>query len=420
MKIAIFGLARSGLSAMKFLATRPEHELFLVNQGEPATWSAWEEVKALVPADHCVSQQKASELFADMDQIILSPGIPRYHQVLKAALAKGVEVISEIEMAFRHSDIPVISITGTNGKTTTATMVAKVLQLAGKKVFLGGNIGIPYSEILFNSDYDIAVVEASSFQLESIESFHPHIAMLLNITHNHAERYDSFDDYAHAKYEMFKNMQQNDHVLIDADLDSGNISSQLHFIQDLEGFDFSKSKLVGSHNRQNFYCAWKVLELLNIVDAKKIMQEFIHSFTGVEYRLQFIGEYQGLSFYNDGKSTNNAATESAVRAFQSSEEKLYLILGGKLRSDSVDLLDSLHGLNIEQVFVMGEAAQLLQQNLQAEFKVAMCENLEQIFAMIKEKELKGNLLFSPAFPSFDQYKNYEARGAHFTRLVQEL
>lgn len=432
MKIAIFGLARSGLAALKYLTTT-EHQLYLVNKGAPKTWSAWEEVhsfidKDLIDIDHCFDQEDAQDMLAEMEQIILSPGIARSHPALKKALKLGVAVISEIEFAFIHSDIPVVAITGTNGKTTTATMVAQALEGAGKKVFLGGNIGRAYSEILLSKEnFDYAVIEVSSFQLESIETFHPQIAMLLNISANHTERYDSIDDYAHAKYNIFKNMQTCDHALIDVDLDVSGVRATVHYIksleslESLESFDFSKSNLVGSHNYQNFYCAWKVLKLLNIDNATSVMQKFIDTFPGVKYRLQYVGNFEGLKFYNDAKSTNSAATESAVRAFQNnSSEALYLILGGKLRSDKVDILDKLQGLNITEIFVMGEAKDLLEKNLCGEFQVKSFDNLTEVFNMIRSKKLKGSLLFSPAFPSFDQYKDYEERGEDFFKKVKEI
>ena len=424
MKIAIFGLARSGMAAMRYLLTKNNVEIFLINQGRPSSWNAWQEINGLsqthkISIDHCFDQEEAAGILAEMDQIILSPGIPREHKSLVQAITAGVPVISEIEFAYINSDIPVIAITGTNGKTTTATMVAQVLERAGLKVFLGGNIGRPYCEI-FDDFYDYAVIEVSSFQLESIETFRPKIAMILNITPNHTERYETFEEYAQAKYNIFKNMRVDDHALIDVDLDTASITAQLHYIKALEEFDFSKSHLVGSHNKENFYCAWKVLELLKVDNAQSVMQEFINHFPGVKYRLQYVGNYQGLKIYNDAKSTNNAATESAVRAFQDENCNLYLILGGKLRSDKVDIVESIRGLKIQEIFVMGEARTLLQKNLEYEFKVQSFEGLADIFEMLAVKKLQGNLLFSPAFPSFDQYKDYEHRGEDFTQRAKNL
>lgn len=419
MKIAIFGLARSGLAALKFLVNHTNHEVFVINQGNPRSWENFSEVTKYISMDHCITQIAADELLASMDQIILSPGIAITNKTLQKALDNNIEIISEIELAFQYSNVPVIAITGTNGKTTTATMVAEVLKMSGKKVFLGGNIGIPYCEI-FNDPYDLAVIEVSSFQLENIKTFKPHIAMLLNISENHAERYESIESYTKAKYELFKNMKKEDFVLLGEDLSKESIKANVSKIRDLSSFDFGKSKLVGNHNKKNFFCAWKVLEILKIPNRTQLMQDFINEFKGVNYRLQFIDQVGDTKFYNDAKSTNNNATVSAVKAFQESDEDLYLILGGKLRSDKVDILSSLIGLKIKEIFTIGEAAQKLQDNLSTHYKTLTFENLEELFKVFEIKKVKGVVLFSPAFPSFDQYDNYEKRGEHFNEMVEML
>lgn len=420
MKIAIFGLARSGLAALKFLVNNTEHEVFAINQGNARSWANFEEVSKYISLDHCISQSLADDFLASIDRIILSPGISRQNKTLEKAIKANVEIISEIELAFEYSKTPVIAITGTNGKTTTSTMVAQVLERSGKKVFLGGNIGTSYCEIFNDSNYDYAVIEVSSFQLETIKTFKPQIAMLLNITQNHAERYDSIQDYADAKYKLFKNMGSSEKVLLGKGLSSSTIKSQVTYIEDLSSFDFSKSRLVGQHNKKNFFCAWKVLEFLEINNRQEIMQNFIHEFTGVSYRLEFVGESAKLKFYNDAKSTNNDATKSAVMAFQGLGYNLYLIVGGKLRSENIDLIDALNGLLIKEVFAIGEASQKIYETFQSQFKTSKFKDLEAVFEHIKNLDPKGVVLFSPAFPSFDQYENYEKRGEHFNTLVNSF
>lgn len=420
MKIAIFGLARSGLAAFNFIQQKTQHEVFLVNLGSPESWSCWDDIKDNIPLDHCYDQEKASDLFANVDQIILSPGIPRNHSVLKAALDKGVELISEIEFAYRNSDIPVVGITGTNGKTTTTTMVGEVLKKAGKEIFIGGNIGIPYSDILLaDKKYDYAIIELSSFQLESIQSFHPKVAIFLNATENHMERYDSFADYVAAKYEIFKNQTSDDIALIHPELEATNLKAKVEKIHSLDKFDYTQSKLVGEHNKMNFYCAYKVCEFLGIDNLDILFQKFINEFTGVALRLQYITTYNGLHIYNDGKSTNDAATVAAINSF-SKEENLYLALGGQPRSQKTSLGESLKGLKITKVFAFGDAKDLVESALSNEYEIIKFANISEIFEYIKTQKLTGNFLFSPAFPSFDQYKNYEIRGEHFTNLTLEL
>jgi UDP-N-acetylmuramoylalanine--D-glutamate ligase len=421
MKIAIFGLARSGLAAFNFLQTKPEIDVYLVNQGEPSTWANYNELKEKIDQAKMLNQDKALNLLAQMDEIILSPGIPRSHAALVKALEVNVPIISEIEFAYRNSsDIPVIGITGTNGKTTTTTMIGELLQKAGKRVFVGGNIGRPYSEILFSRDqYDVAVIELSSFQLESIVTFKPHIALLLNITHNHTERYDKHDDYVKAKYELFKNQKEQDFVLIHPSLTIPKNRAQVATIPALVDFDFSQSHLVGEHNKSNFACAYQVAKWLGIENLASLFQNFINEFSGVEFRLQFIREFQGLKIYNDGKSTNDAATVAAIDAFNPSEP-LYLILGGQPRTQSTTLQNSLRGKNLQKVFVFGGAQQLVSEAIKDQFWVECYPDLVTLMKAIKRQNLRGNLVFSPGFPSFDLYKDYVSRGNHFTELVNQL
>lgn len=421
MKIAIFGLARSGLAAFKYIHQKSLAEVFLINQGAPEIWSCWDEISSLIDRDHCIDQENAQDIFTNVDQIILSPGIPREHNALRLAHENNIPIISEIEFAYSHSDIPVVAITGTNGKTTTTTMVSEILKKAGLKVFMGGNIGIPYSELLLKDEkFDYAIIELSSFQLESIQNFHAHIAMFLNITENHMERYTSLEDYKNAKYRIFNKQTDSDYAIIQKELDEDWIRSQKFYIEALDHFDYSKSKLVGPHNKMNFYCAYKVCEILKVNNLNTLFQDFINEFTGVPLRLQYITNYQGLNIYNDGKSTNDAATVAAVDSFADSSEDLFLALGGQPRSESTSLNESLKGKRITKVFAFGDARELVASALKNQFEVIQFEGLIEVFDYLKTHELSGNFLFSPAFPSFDQYKNYEIRGEHFTKLAIEL
>jgi len=414
MKIAIFGMARSGQSVFKFLTKKSTDEVFVINQGEPTSWECYELVKGHL--DHCYKQSEALDLLAQMDLIVLSPGIPRYVEELKLALETGVSVISEIEFAYRYSDIPVIGITGTNGKTTTTTMIKEALESFGKRAFACGNIGIPFTEILLSDEsYDYAVVELSSFQLESIDTFHPFISIIINITKSHMERYDSIEDYKNAKLNILKNQNSSDYAICGLEVQT---DAKVIEIKPLKSFDFTKSKVIGEHNKYNFFCAYEVCRLLSLPDLDTTFQSFIDDFKGVSLRLEYIGEYQGLSIYNDGKSTNDAATVAAVNSFLSSEG-LYLILGGQLRSGDISLQKSLGGKKIKKILAFGEARDVIKKELK-EYDVICFESLEYIFDYVCSNNLKGSLLFSPAFPSFDQYKNYEIRGARFTQLSRDL
>lgn len=432
-KVAIFGMGKSGKAAVE-LAKKNRQDLYAVNKGDRDTWFYAEGLDKLLEACSCYSEEEFIPYFHRMDEIVLSPGIPLTHPALKEATQKGVPILSEIEYAWREvKDIPVIAITGTNGKTTTTTMISEALKMAGKKVFCGGNIGIPYCELpLSEEKVDYAVIEVSSFQLETIHDFHPHIGLILNIFPNHSERYDEVHDYAKAKFRLLKNMTAEDHLIL------GTENPYLKEIQEhpaqkvmfskgdlpqefLKQFDFSKAKARGEHNQANFFAAYSVLKLLNIPKLEILFQEFINEFKGVAHRLEFVKEAQGIKIYNDAKSTNSLATTTAIKAFADSKEPLHLILGGKLRNESDRLLPDLMKFKerINTVFTIGEVSERLFEELKQDFNVIQAHDLSTVFKMVKEKGLKGNLVFSPSFPSFDQFKNYVDRGEKFKQWVQE-
>jgi len=308
------------------------------------------------------------------------------------------------------------------------------LEMAGKKVFCGGNIGIPYCELALSQEkVDYAVIEVSSFQLETIHEFHPIIGLILNIFPNHSERYDRVKDYALAKFRLLTNMTQEDHLVLGTEnpyLDEiKNHPSEKSFftkgklpLEFLKTFDFNNARVKGEHNEANFYAAYRVLEILEIENLNSLFQKFINSFSGVAHRLEFVLESEGLKIYNDAKSTNILATSTAIKAFKNSDEPLYLILGGKLRSEGDKLLSDLlpFKTQIQCIYTIGDVTERLFDELKNDFKVIKSQDLKSVFKDVKEKKLRGNLVFSPAFPSFDQFKNYVDRGEKFKAWAREV
>lgn len=431
-KVAIYGMGKSGKAAVK-LAKKYKQDFYAVNKGDVRTWWEAEQMGDICGTCACFSEDDFAQHFAKMDEIVISPGIPTTHPVLTKAVEKGVPIISEIEYAYRETkDIPVIAITGTNGKTTTTTMIAEALQKAGKSVFCGGNIGIPYCDLAVSGEkVDFAIIEVSSFQLETIKDFHPHIGLILNIFPNHSERYDAVHDYAKAKFRMLLNMNEKDHLILGTEnpyLDDikDHPAKRTYFTKGhlpeefKKQFDFSKARARGEHNEANFFAAYEVLRLLNIPNLKKLFQEFINEFAGVAHRLEFVLAKDGLTLYNDAKSTNSLATTTAISAFKDSTEPLYLILGGKLRNETDRLLPDLlpYKGKIVKIFTIGDVTERLFLELGNDFEVVKAGDLKTVFQMAKG--LKGNLVFSPAFPSFDQFKNYVDRGEKFKLWAKEV
>ncbi len=432
-KVAIFGMGKSGVSAVK-LAKAHRQDVYAVNSGAVETWYRASGVSEVVETCACYSEEDFAAHFHKMDEIVISPGIPVTHPALNLAVEKGVRILSEIEYAYLQTqNIPVIAITGTNGKTTTTTMITEALRKAGKKIFCGGNIGVPYCDLALSQEkVDFAVIEVSSFQLETIHDFHPHIGLILNIFPNHSERYDAVNDYAKAKFRLLKNMTKNDELILGTenpylnDIKNHEVSKSFftkgHLPEDFKKmFDFSNARARGEHNEANFYAAYKVLDILKIPDLRNLFQEFINEFAGVAHRLEFVTQRNGLSVYNDAKSTNALATTTAIAAFKDSQEPLYLILGGKLRNQTDQLLPDLLPFKgqIQEIFTIGDVTDRLFNELKNDFKVTQGRDLKSVLKMALDRNLKGNLVFSPAHPSFDQFKNYVDRGEKFKMWTLE-
>lgn len=401
MKTVVYGLGISAISVLRKLKDFSD-DVYVVNRGHVDLWS--QDVLDISKEFKCLNEEDSLETFSLCDRIILSPGIPRDIKWLQNV--DSTKIIGEIEFAYMNSDVPVIAVTGSNGKTTTTTMIHEALKLYGKNVFVGGNIGIPYSDIIGNN-YDYAVIEVSSFQLESIQRFKPIISVITNLTPNHMERYNSFEEYKSAKYNVYKNQDSGLHLAQSNTFNNPNV--EFIKIDKITSFSFDKSQVMGEHNLYNFFCANEICKYLCSDYNFEIFQKFIDTFKSPKFRLEFIKQVDNFKFYNDSKSTN---IESTLKAVESFSEDVILILGGKLRSNSVEEFKILKKYKFKNVFVYGEARELLVTILDAE----VCQDLQSVFTKLKELG-SGNVIFSPGFPSFDLYKNFEQRGIHFNELV---
>lgn len=422
MKVAVYGLGVSGLATLNYLTSHTNNEVFAINQGRVEAWPMFDQISGSLYRDHMLSEEDALGRVADFDQIILSPGISREVPLIQKALKSGVSVIGDVELAFGDYAGKLIAVTGTNGKTTTVTMISEVLKMGGIDCFTGGNIGTAACEyLLAGKNEKVAVLELSSFQLESIEKLHPFVAVVLNLSETHMERYNHIEDYRLAKYNIFKNCNAKDHGLIGRGLPKPETKVNTTEITELAGFDFSECKLLGRHNRENFFCAYKTLEFLGVPNRDELFQKFIKTFPGVSHRLQYAGSKGGVDFYNDAKSTNYEATRAAITATEENGKPIHLIVGGKLRSDKIDLLSSIKDKKLAHIYTFGEAAELLLQNLSSNFNVSKLKTLDEVLDRIGKLDLENaSVLFSPALPSFDQYANYVRRGEHFLKLVNAL
>ncbi len=440
--VVVFGMGVSGISALRFLSLLGAN-CNAVNSHHPNTWAKSPGVLDYTLLDNCFSEDEAhsKSVFQNIDLVILSPGIPRDHYLLKTALENQTPIWGELELAYRYLEAtnqlkPIIGITGTNGKTTTTTFLGEMIKADHKKVFVGGNIGTPLcdyaSEILLGGNsVDFILLELSSFQLESIDHFHVNIAIILNIFQNHGERYHRIEDYAQSKFFITNRFNEHD-VLIYPE----NFPIISHWALRQKGKkltvntddlkisrDLSEFKLPGLHNKVNLAFILHTANILGL--SEKAIASTIAHFPGVHHRVEFISSsrhFPKFKIYNDAKSTNWDATLTAVKAMEDVGGNLYLIIGGKKRGHGDSILPYLEFLSkrVHLFFLIGEMGQEIEQEIRGKVSYAKTDTLEKTVEYLKnlKSHEEGVLLFSPGFPSFDQFKNYAQRGEHFVSLLQ--
>lgn len=380
-----------------------------------------------------------------IDLIVKSPGIYPFHELLEKAREKNIEIISDIELSYRNLKTEnVIAVTGTNGKTTTTTILGDILRRVAK-TYVVGNIGRGILEITKEaSDDDYVVIEASSFQLEDTIKFKPHIGVLTYVTSDHLDWHKTRQNYVDAKFKIFKNQDENDFAILnyeDKDLaeeyklkaekyyfsmekigDKGAYvdNGKIYFNngeKTEEVLDIKDIKIPGDHNVRNIMAAIIACKLLNI--DLDLIKKSILSFTGVEHRIEFVREVDGVKYYNDSKGTNPDSTEVAVAAM---DGDVVLIAGGYDKGADFDNLIEKSKDKIKTAILFGETAEKISNSCKksgVEFYIT--EDLKKAVELARKLSSSGDdVLLSPACASWDMYKSYEIRGQHFKDLVKEL
>jgi UDP-N-acetylmuramoylalanine--D-glutamate ligase len=433
--IAVIGMGKSGVSCVKLLSKLGAN-ILAINSGNVEYWNS--KLSGINSVD-LASQEEVnlSAKLKSMNLIVLSPGISREVEILKEAHAAKISVISEIELAFRalKNDMSkIISVTGTNGKTTTVTLIDLIARGAGVSTFLGGNIGTPFAEYALDvlskkrAKAELIILELSSFQLESMETFKSDAAAILNITPSHGERYNRVIDYARAKFNIADRLQGEDKLLVG---NLGNFESELRTNCYIEKIEDPKNvgeisvnliddfNLIGVHNLSNLQFAIKLLSEVGVkwLDGAKALSNF----SGVKYRLQKRDSRKGLLVYNDAKSTNWEATFTALKAFSFSHPniKVDLILGGKLRGNGDAMKEKAIFIKslVSKVYFYGESGKSLYSEVGQKINSEYFSTLSEVVKCIGLDKSNRGILFSPAFPSFDQYDNYLKRGEEFDQLA---
>jgi UDP-N-acetylmuramoylalanine--D-glutamate ligase len=444
-RVLVVGLGKSGLSAAMFL--RAQGARVTVSDARSAMALA-KEIPALLEAGIMVESGGHGLLtFRRQDLIVVSPGVPMDTPEVKQVVAFGLPVIGELELASRYLQGQVVAITGSNGKTTTTTLVGKIFRDSGLPTQVGGNIGLPVIDLVAQSTAEtVNVLEVSSFQLETVEEFHPRIAVILNITPDHLDRHGSFDNYVAAKERIFERQDATDALVLNGDdrvaqMGAARAQSEVFwfsgtkavrrgaFVRDgvivwvgKEGgvtepvMPVSEVHLKGAHNIENVLAAVCVARLEK-VPAESIRAS-VATFTAVEHRLELVRKLNRVEFYNDSKATNVDATMKAVASFP---KGIHLILGGKDKDSDYGLMADLLKKRVKAVYTIGSAAEKIERQLHGVVKMVAAETMQVAVAEAAKAAVAGDVvLLSPACSSFDQFENYEHRGQVFRQLVNEL
>jgi len=442
-RVLVVGLGRSGHAAA----------LCLRRQGAIVTVTDIKPPAAFAPLLPALLAEKIGlelgiqrvETFLAHDLVVVSPGVPWSLPQLEAARARGIPIVPEVEVAGWFMNAPIVGITGSNGKTTTTALLGKMLEASGFPTFVGGNIGVALTSAVDHADAgSIVVAELSSFQLEAIREFRPHVAVLLNISPNHLDRHPSFEAYAQAKRQIFRNQQAEDYAILNADdpwvrslapalasrkvffsrlqqipcglfVSNGNVVYRTGHLERVL-LETREVRLRGSFNLEDVLAAAAAACVLGAdFDA---MRSAVREFKGVEHRLEYVREICGVEFYNNSKATSVDATVKSLEAF---ERGVHLILGGKDKGAPYAPLRPLLKDRVREVLLIGAAADRIAQELSGAVEVTRAGNLETAVPEAFQRACPGDVvLLAPACSSFDQFQDYEHRGRVFKELVERL
>lgn len=446
-KVLVLGAGRSGIASAKFLAERGA-TVALHDRKPIAEWS--DAARSLKESNGVglIDGQIPSWLLDQVDLVVISPGVPTGSIPARYVDRKDGEVIGEVELAYRFLRGRMVGITGSNGKTTTTTLVGEILKDAGLKTLVGGNIGRPLIDLIAEADDDTwTVAELSSFQLETIVDLHPRVALCLNVTPNHLDRYDLFSDYAAAKHRIFMNQTPEDLAVLNADNEvtagwaSGlrahvamfSVAKELDeglFLRGRELVSRSGGKervlttrdeiaIRGLHNVENVLAA--MAAGLACGASPESMRETVARFPGVEHRIEFVDEVGGVRFYNDSKATSVDATLKALEALGEDAGKIVLLIGGRGKNAPYSPLVPLIEKSVRALVVYGEDGDNITSQLGGHAPVERAASMADAVRLASEAAAAGDsVLLAPACASFDMFGSFEERGRAFKAEVAKL
>ena len=441
-KILVVGLGKSGLAAALFLRRRGAQ---VTVSDLRSAQALSKEIPSLLEAGIVVEAGGHGLLtFRRQDLIVVSPGVPLSTPELVQVRRLGLPIIGELELAARFLKGKVLAITGSNGKTTTTTLSGEIFSAAGFNPLVAGNIGLPVIDVVDQStEAGWSVLEVSSFQLETTESFHPHVAVILNITPDHLDRHGTFENYVAMKEKIFANQTGEDYLILNGD---DPIAQQAAARTKSQVLWFSRSKIVrcgaflldgmvmfrpteqgkpipvlpladiplkGEHNIENVLAAVCAACVAKI--PTQTIAQTIAAFQAVEHRLEFVAAIHGVDYYNDSKATNVDATAKAIASFPGN---IHLILGGKDKNSDYTQLNALLRARVKAVYTIGSAAEKIESQISGVTRIIHTGTLEAAVDQAAGQAVAGDVvLLAPACSSFDQFENYEQRGKVFKQAV---
>jgi UDP-N-acetylmuramoylalanine--D-glutamate ligase len=430
-RAAVLGLGTSG-EAAAWLLHRRGASVTVFDSGEPDA----QKIRALQDLGISVITGEAADIAkADYELTILSPGIDPVVPLVQNFRRQGAAFIGELELAFRFCERPVIAITGTNGKTTTTQLIESMLNAAGYRTVACGNIGMPFSEaVQRQGEFDIFTVEVSSFQLETISTFRPAVAVWLNLTPDHLDRYPNLAEYRTAKLRIFENQRSSDYAVTNysdglpglkaRQITFSAYSKEADFI--LQGdvirfrgepiFELKETRLTGVHNVENLMAALGTAQAVKIPWEKA--KRGLITYRLLPHRCEKVGELDGVIFINDSKATN---LDALVKALESQPNPVVLIAGGKDKGFEFDVIAELVHKKVKHAVLIGEMADRIFQIWSKVVPCSCATTLREAVDQARRYSLPGDVvLFSPGTSSFDMFKNYADRGNQFREIIQEL
>ena len=412
-KYAVYGLARSGLATAAAL---------LASDAVVCAWDAKQEARAKAPPGTRIENLDETDL-GQFDGLVVTPGLPlNRHPIAQRARDAGVEIIGDIELFARaRPELPphkVVGITGTNGKSTTTALIHHILKTAGVATTMGGNIGLPILAQDPLPEGGVYVLELSSYQIDLTQSLDCDVAVLLNITPDHLDRYESFEAYAASKARLFEIQSPDRFAFVNWDCFlAGQVNPTANFnglVQPEWASQGEWPTLQGPHNAQNAAAAISVCEILGL--SRDQIDQGLRSYPGLPHRMQRVREKDGVLYVNDSKATNPNATAPALAAF----EEIRWICGGQAKTDNLDEC-SAYFAHVRTAYTIGEAAGLFEQLLSPHMHVKNCGKLDvAVREAAADAQAGDTVLLSPACASFDQFRDFEDRGDQFGRLVEAL